>query len=73
MRGKSIGAEKNLLRRSAPCFRIVRRAYRVPGRAPLQQNYSDPWQKNGLPADPENEPCLMVFARTALASGPGNG
>jgi len=24
------------------------------------------------PPDPENEPCLMVFARNALASGPGN-
>jgi len=25
------------------------------------------------PPDPENEPCLMVFARNALAFGPGNG
>ena len=27
----------------------------------------------GCPPDPENEPCLMVFARNALAFGPGNG
>jgi hypothetical protein len=25
----------------------------------------------GGPPDPGNEPCLMVFARNALASGPG--
>jgi hypothetical protein len=27
----------------------------------------------GCPPNPENEPCLMIFARNALAFGPGNG
>jgi hypothetical protein len=26
----------------------------------------------GCPPDPRNEGCLMLFARNALASGPGN-
>jgi hypothetical protein len=40
-------------------------------RAPLQQNYTVLGKKTACPPEPENEPGLMVFARNALASGPG--
>jgi len=42
-------------------------------RAPLQRNYPVLGKRTACPPDPENESCLMVFARNALAFGPGNG
>jgi hypothetical protein len=54
------------------CFRKVRRAYRAPGRAPLHRNNPVLARRMACPPAPENEGRLMVFARNALASGPGN-
>jgi hypothetical protein len=55
-----------------PCFRRERRAYRAPGRAPLQRNYPVLGKRMACPPGPRNEARLMVFARNALASEPGN-
>jgi hypothetical protein len=61
------------------CFRIVRRAYRAPSsqsslndRTPLQRIYFILGERMACPPAPENETCLMVFARNPLAAGPGN-
>jgi hypothetical protein len=54
------------------CFRKGRRAYRAPGRAPLQRNNPVLRERTACPPSPRNERRLMVFSRNALASGPGN-
>jgi len=54
------------------CLRKVRRAYRAPGRAPLHLNNPVLARRMACPTVPENEARLMVFARKALAPGPGN-
>jgi hypothetical protein len=74
--------EKNSLRRSPPCFRRVRRAYRaLPNSECGIRNFYFffPIPHSALciphfncPPGPRKEGRLMVFARNALASGPGN-
>ena len=54
-----------------PCFRRIRRAHRAPGRAPLQGDNFALEKRSACPSGPRNEGRLMVFARNALASGPG--
>jgi hypothetical protein len=56
-------------------FRRKRRAYRVPQIRNVEFGisrflFSIPHFHR--PPDPKNEMCLMVFARNALAFGPGN-
>jgi len=63
-----------------PGFRIMGRAQRAPGRAPLQRNRPGLLERTACPPctmlgkgppDPRNEERLMVFSRNALVSGPG--
>jgi len=64
LRGKNIGGEKI--------------AFKDPPALP--QGEAGPYnrltlflgKRTACPPDPGNEMCLMVFARNALASGPGN-
>jgi len=56
-----------------PCFRRMGRAYRAPGRAPLQGNNPVLGKRRTCPPGPRNDARLMVFSRNALPSGPGNG
>ena len=65
--------EKNSLGKSPPCFRRMGRAHRAPSLAPLHRNNPVLGQRTACPPDPENEPCLMIFARNVFAFGPGNG
>jgi hypothetical protein len=65
-------AGKEFAQEILPCIRKARRAYRAPGRAPLHRNNPVLAQRMACPPTPENDWCLMVFARNALAPGPGN-
>ena len=51
-------------------FRKGRRADRAPGRAPLQRNDPVCAERTACPPGPSNETRLMIFSRSALASGP---
>jgi len=64
-------AGKEFQPETPPRFRRMRRADRATGRAPLQRNHPVLEKRTACPPDPENDLCLMVFARNALASGPG--
>src|SRR5512143_4000678 len=63
-------AGKEFAKEILPCFRKARRAYRAPGsqsslidRAPLHRNIPVLARRMACPPAPENEACLMVFAR----------
>jgi len=64
-------AGKEFRREILPCFRKMRRVHRAPGRAPLLRNTPVFRGRSVCPPWPRREACLMVFARDALASGPG--
>ena len=64
-------AGKELPPEIPPCFRRNRRAHRAPGRAPLHRTNPAAGQRQACPPDPGNEVGLMIFARNALAFGPG--
>jgi hypothetical protein len=59
-----------------PCLRKMRRAHRAPSHAlrvtHLQGKPSVLGKRTASPPGPGNEARLMVLARNALASGPGN-
>jgi len=75
LRGKSIGG-KSIPPGDPPCFRRARRAHRAPSHAlrvtPLRRNIPVFGKRKACPPGPENEARLMIFARNALVSGPGN-
>jgi hypothetical protein len=83
LRGKSIGGKRNPSG-DHPCFRKVRRAYRALENSEFGMWNSEffllfPIPHSafyiphfGCPPGPRNETRLMVFARNALAFGPGN-
>jgi len=52
-------------------FRKMGRAARAPGRAPLHRNTAVRGEGTFRLPGLRNETCLMIFARNALASGPG--
>jgi len=64
-------AGKELCPEILPCFRRMGRAARAPGRAPLHRKTPVLEERTACPPGPRNEACLMIFARNALASGPG--
>jgi len=70
LRGKSIGG-KIILAGDPPVLPQNGRAYRAPGRAPLQRNHPVLGGRTACPPGPRNEARLMIFARNALAFGPG--
>jgi hypothetical protein len=59
-----------------PWFRWMRRDHRAPSHAfrvtPLHRNTPVLWEKTACPPGPRKEARLMIFARNALPSGPGN-
>jgi len=59
-------AGKEFAQEIPPRFRKMRRA-------PLQRINLVFGKRTACPPDPENDWCLMVFTRKALAFGPGNG
>jgi hypothetical protein len=67
LRGKSIGGKRNTCG-DHPVLPQNVAGHRAPGQASLQRNNFVIGGKRACPPDPENEPCLMVFSRNALAS-----
>ena len=62
LRGKSIGGRGNPLG-DPPMLRKMRRAYRAPGRAPLQRNNPVRAERRDCPPGPANETRLIIFVR----------
>ena len=70
-RGKSIGG-KRIPTGDHPVPPQYEAGLSAPGRAPLQRNHLFLGGRRACPPGPRNDARLMIFARNALAFGPGN-
>jgi len=71
LRGKSIGG-KRIRFGDRPVLPQKEAGLSGPRPGPLQRNCPGLGKRTACPPDPENEMRLMIFARNALAFGPGN-